>query len=337
MKKILIFKPLISVGGAEVAMLNLVKFLKGYEIYVGYSDFESQNPMIEEFSEYVKVNHISNLLDFEFDFLILATTHYHTIPEFRNLKYKYKYLWFHYFSDLNKSVFTNLDELNNLDGIISVSNATTRKIINIFPFLEEKIITIYNLIDCNRVLHDSTVPIELELSNELNLVTTARISVEKGFYRMAMLAKFLKKANINFKWFIIGDADDEKAQHLKSLFDEYKDNFIWIGFIDNPHNIVKQCDYSVLLCDEETWGLVLTEAMIVGVPCISTDFEAAYEQIENRKNGIILSRYRLDCYEDEIDEIVSNKNKYKEAVTNYKYDNDKILNQWYIFLNQKED
>ena len=37
MKKVMIFRPLISLGGTEIAMLNLVKYLKGYEI-------EANNP-----------------------------------------------------------------------------------------------------------------------------------------------------------------------------------------------------------------------------------------------------------------------------------------------------
>lgn len=333
MKKILIFKPLIGVGGADIAILNIVKFVKDYDIYIGYTDDNSEKRLLNEFSKYSTVINLNEPSDINFDILILATNEYHTMPEYRTIMYEKKYLWFHYFNNLNKSVFTNLDELHTLDGIISVSNATTNWLVKIFPFLEPKIITIYNMIDTERVLADSNVPIKLDLASQLNLVTTARISVDKGFLRMAILSKFLKKANVDFKWFIIGDKEnEEQAKQLISIFDDFKENIVWLGFIDNPHNIVKQCDYSVLLCDEETWGLVLTEAMIVGVPCITTDFSAAYEQVENEKNGIILSRDRLDYYEDVIDDIIANKDKYRKAVANYKYDNDTILKQWKEFL-----
>lgn len=333
MKKILIFKPLIDVGGTEISILNLVKFLNDYDIYIGYSDENSEARLLDEFSKYTTIINLSEPTDIKFDILILATSEYHSMPEYRNIMYDKKYLWFHRFNNLNSSVFTNLEELHTLDGIISVSNATSDKLISIFPFLKEKITTIYNIIDSSRVIEDSKIPIELNLANQLNLVTTARISIDKGFLRMATLAKFLKKANIDFKWFIIGESEDkDDEEYLTSLFDDCKENIVWLGFTDNPHNIVKQCDYSVLLCDEETWGLVLTEAMIVGVPCISTDFSVAYEQIENGKNGIILSRDRLDYYEDVIEEIVSNKEKYRKAVAKYSYDNDKILKQWKEFL-----
>ena len=336
MKKILIFRPLITLGGTEVAMLNLAKFLKGYDLYIGYTEETSDQGLLDEFSKYAKVVNIKDITDTKFDILVSATTRYHTIPEFQALKYDKKYLWFHYFLKINSSVFTNMEELNKLDGIISVSETTTNKLISMFPFLKEKIITIYNVIDSDKIIEKSNIPKNLELSDELNLVTTARIASEKGFPRMAVLAKYLKQANINFKWFIVGDNHyKERAEQLIALFDDYKDNMVWLGFNDNPHNIVKQCDYAVLLSDEETWGLVLTEAMIVGVPCISSDFEAAFEQIKHEENGIILSRDRLETYEYFIDTIINGKEKYKNAVSNYKYDNEQILKKWDELLNEK--
>ena len=102
--------------------------------------------------------------------------------------------------------------------------------------------------------------------------------------------------------------------------------------LDNPHNIVKQCDYSVLLSDYETWGLVLSEAMILGVPCICTDFEVVYEQIEDSKNGIILSRENVSSYKDRVLEIVKSKEKFKNAVSKCDCNNDMILNKWESFL-----
>lgn len=336
MKKILIFRPLITLGGTEVAMLNLVKFLKGFELYIGYTEESSDKELLDEFRKYAHVINLKDTSNTKFDILISATTRYHTINEFQNLQYQKKYLWFHYFLKLDTSVFTDKEELDKLDGIITVSNTTTYKLIEMFPFLKDKITTIYNVIDSEQIRAKANIPKKLELSNELNLVTTARIAAEKGFPRMAVLAKYLKQASINFKWFVVGDNHyKERAEQLMALFNDYKDNMVWLGFNDNPHNIVKQCDYAVLLSDEETWGLVLTEAMIVGVPCISTDFDAAFEQIKEQENGIILSCNNLESYKDYINDILNNKEKYKLAVSEYQYNNEKILDQWKDLLNEE--
>ena len=98
--------------------------------------------------------------------------------------------------------------------------------------------------------------------------------------------------------------------------------------------IIKQCDYLVLLSDTETWGLVITEAKILGVPCIVTDFEAAYEQIKDNENGLILSREDTTSYDNKIDLILNNKHKYKEKLSKFKWSNDDILKDWTNILNQ---
>jgi len=79
--------------------------------------------------------------------------------------------------------------------------------------------------------------------------------------------------------------------------------------------------------------LVLTETMCLGIPCISTDFEVVFEQIKDKRNGIILSRTDLDSYKERINEILCNKKRYKRAVENFNYDNDSILGDWEELLN----
>ena len=36
----------------------------------------------------------------------------------------------------------------------------------------------------------------------------------------------------------------EEFDRIIKLYEEFSDNFEWFGFIDNPHNIVKQCSSS---------------------------------------------------------------------------------------------
>ena len=197
--------------------------------------------------------------------------------------------------------------------------------------IKSKIKAIYNIIDEDEIKNSADKPLKkkLKLSNELNLVTVSRVCKEKGFERMIHLAKFLREKNINFKWFIIGgNYYKDEFKRIKKLYEDFKENFEWFGFIDNPHNIVKQCDYSVLLSDDETWGLVLTEAMMIGVPCITSDFKVAFEQIKDQNNGIILSNELTDTYSERIDDIINNKDKYKKAVKNFKYKNDAIIRKW---------
>ena len=331
MKKIMFFRPLYSLGGTEIAMLNLVTKLKGYKIYIGYSDETSDQHLLDRFTKYAEVVNLNEIESIDVDTFITCSAHYNLVEAVKKVHAEKTILWIHHLVNVETTVLAQKEETDKLDSVITVSNTTAKTLKEVFPNLKKKIKAIYNIIDEDDIKNSADKPLKkkLKLSNELNLVTVSRVCKEKGFERMIHLAKFLKEKNINFKWFIIGgNYYKDEFNRIKKLYEEFKENFEWFGFIDNPHNIVKQCDYSVLLSDDETWGLVLTEAMMIGVPCITSDFKVAFEQIKDQNNGIILSNELTDTYSERIDDIINNKDKYKKAVKNFKYKNDAIIRKW---------
>ena len=328
MKKIMFFFPLIYIGGTEVAILSLIKKLKGFDIYIGYVNENSDKGMLEEFSKYATVVNVEKEKNIEVDYFISCSMKLHLCDAANNVKRKKTILWVHQVLNLPDSIL-NTTLRNSLDYVVTVSNTICDLLKDTFKDIKDKIKSIYNVIDSDLVIDKASEEYEIELSEQLNLVTVSRVCRDKGFSRMLELAKYLRESNVDFKWFIIGDNFNKvEANEIMESFADFKDNFVWLGFLDNPHKIVKQCDYSVLLSSNETWGLVLTEAMCLGVPCISTDFEVVFEQIRDKENGIILSREDTTSYKDRIKDIIKNKKKYKKAIMNFKYDNDSILKAW---------
>ena len=175
----------------------------------------------------------------------------------------------------------------------------------------------------------------MKLSNNLNLITVARFSITKGYHRVKALIDSINSKNIEFKLFIIGNGNTQEDENrVRNMFKEYKKNVEFLGYQENPYKFVRQCDYNVLLSDRENMSLALLEAKILGVPSIVTDFESAYEQIEDMHNGIILSRENLDTYRDRVDDIVNNIEKFKENSKNFIYDTEKIKKQWNELLSK---
>ena len=336
MKKILFFRPLFSLGGTEIAILNLIKRLENYEIFVAYSDETSDKHLLKRFSPYAKVINLNEIDKIEIDYFIPASAHYNLDKEVNKIKSKKTILWIHHLINIETTILADKEKMKNIDCVLTVSKTTANILKSLFPEQKKKIKTIYNVINDEEIIKQSKEPITLPLAKDLNLVTVARVCKEKGFLRMLELAKALVKEKINFKWFIVGDNYyKDQVKEIYNKFKEFKDYFVWFGFIDNPHNIVKQCDYEVLLSDDETWGLVLTEAMILNVPCISGDFPVAFEQIKDKENGVILKNLEPDTYIDRVQDIVKNKTKYKNAVKNYKYNNKEIIKKWDELLNEK--
>lgn len=336
MKKIMFFRPLYSLGGTEIAMLNLIKSLTSYDLYIGYSDETSDKHLLERFSEYAKVINLNHVTKFDVDFFVACSAHYNLVDAISHIKSEKTILWIHHLVNVETTILADDEKAKELDSIITVSNTTADILKAKFPNLSKKIKAIYNVIDEDEIKKLSKEDISLSLSSELNLVTVSRVCKEKGFERMLRLAKTLKENNINFKWFIIGgNYYKEEFERIYKLYEEFQGHFEWVGFIDNPHNIVKHCDYSVLLSEDETWGLVLTEAMILGIPCISSDFPVAFEQISDGENGIILSRSNTDSYKNRIADIIKNKDKYKNALATFSYKNNDILRSWEEIFNGK--
>ena len=85
MKKLMFFRPLYSLGGTEIAMLNLVKKLEGYEIYIGYSDLTSDKHLLDRFAEYASIVNLNEVQDFEVDAFITCSAHYNLIEAVKQL------------------------------------------------------------------------------------------------------------------------------------------------------------------------------------------------------------------------------------------------------------
>ncbi len=331
MKKIMFFRPMFYIGGTEIAILSLVRNLKDYEIYIGYTDKTSNKELLEKYAKYAKVVFIDENYKQNIDTLVLCSPYKTALEINDRVKRDKTILWFHHFGNREDSIFCDDLFFDVVDEVVAVSE-TCKKIMlkqDYASKIKNKIKVIYNIIDVKDIIEKSNEPVDLELSDELNIVSVGRVCYEKGFERQLMLAKLLKKHNINFKWYIIGGNYYEHIEkEIRDKYEELKENFVFTGFLDNPYNIIKKCDYLALLSDNETWGLVLTEAKALGVPCIVTDFEVAYEQILDNKTGIILSRDNIQSYEDKIDLIVNNKQIYKDNLKDFTWSNDKTLKRW---------
>lgn len=337
MKKIVFYIKGIYNGGTEIALLNLISALDKslYDIYIVNEDYENYNEtIVEKMKNYAK---IIELQEIETDALIYCTAPNKDISEIMSkIKYKKAFFWFHYFSNsqLNFLEKVNLEKL--VDNVIVVCETIKKRILNLemYKNFSKNVISIYNILPVENIFEKSKEEIDLELSDNLNLITVGRLCKEKGFYRMKHLMDMFAKNNIDFKWHVLGCASNEADENeIRQLMSHYPENVIMHGYQENPYKYIPKCDYLVLLSDEENMPFVVVEAKVLGVPCILTDFDSAYEQIDDMKNGIILSREDLATYENRVNDILKNKEMFKEEVKKYKYSNEESLDKWNEILN----
>ncbi len=146
---------------------------------------------------------------------------------------------------------------------------------------------------------------------------------------MKELCTILDKKKISYDWYVLGSAfKPEDYNEITGWFKENK-NVHFLGYKSNVYPYIKQMDYLALLTDREAWGLVITEALILGIPSIVTNFEGVERQITDRKNGIILNMNNDEnSYEKRVEDIISLKNELKENVNKEDYNREQILNYW---------
>lgn len=339
MKKILFYISGIYNGGTEIALYNLISNLdcKKYKIYINYTDDKNLFlPLAKKILEYAEYVHISNKL--EVDTLIYCNNAGDKEIEQinNNIKYSKSYFWFHYFGDGQEEFVIDLVRNNKVDKIITVCETIKKLLLkwDCFDEKQDKVMTIPNILNDKEIKTKSQETVEMNLSNNINLITVARFSITKGYHRIKLLVDCMNKKNIEFKLFIIGSGNTkEDEDRVRNMFKGEK-KVEFLGYQENPFKYVRQCDYNVLLSDRENMSLALLEAKILGIPNIVTDFDSAYEQVEDMMTGIILSRENLNSYEERVDDIVNNIEFFKNNVRNFVYNTENIKKQWNFLLSK---
>lgn len=268
-KVMLYFPHLNIVGGVEKCMLDFCKkYYKKYDITIGYS-LDSNKDIIEELLKYAKVEKQGYKI--ETDVFIDCTT-YTVVSHF--VISKKLILYQHCLPDLfDNSIFKNKDYMKQVDDIVCVSKTLQKKIKEMG--YDAKVI--YNTFDVEDIIEKSTA----YKTKHYDFCFVGRISMEKGLDTLAKLARRYKTRSFA----VVGLASNshEYLTYLLSL-----PNVDLIEATQNPFPYIKNSDFVIVPSKFETWGRVITEALIIGTPVISTNFESAYEQIQHGVNGYIL-------------------------------------------------
>lgn len=182
----------------------------------------------------------------------------------------------------------------------------------------------------------SNIPINKNECKNYNVVSVGRLSKEKGYDDLIKVFNLVHKKNNKIKLTIVGDGAEKN--NLEKLISHYKLNkcIKLTGFLtqDKLKDIYSDSSLYVMTSLEESFGLVLLEAMSYGIPCIAFDSALGAKEIIDDKSGILIKNRNLEemadticCYFDGKYEFnISNK------IKNYSYENVKFI--WKSFIDE---
>ncbi len=185
------------------------------------------------------------------------------------------------------------------NAVVNVSKSCKDHFERLAPEYVSKSYLAHNFMDPKIICDKGKQPLKnLFPEEEISLITVARLdNKQKRIDRIIEVAQVLQQEGMDFSWYILGDGPD--LEYLKKLVIDKKieEKVIFMGFVQNPYPYIKAADCFVLSSDYEAQGMVLSEALILGTPIISTDFPAAKEFVDDGVNGFIVDKSVKALYE----------------------------------------
>jgi glycosyltransferase involved in cell wall biosynthesis len=329
-KRLLFFINTLSGGGAEKVLVDLVNNLDEslYDItihtlidggvfksrlrnHIGYKSIvTTKNMFLIKFFSYLISFILSPRLiyslfiksDYDFEIAYLEGVPTKILSKSTNIKAK-KYAWVH--TDLRNS--TGIKKVfpkhklqtacyKKFDKIICVSNLSKTTFIE-YLGISENVDVIYNVIDDNSIKGKAIEQINgYKFDDSFKIISVGRLIKEKGYDRLLKIVNTLNKEGFQFQLWIIGEGP-ERSNLENYIINNKLTNVELLGFKNNPYKYINVSDLFICSSRVEGYSTVISEAIILGKPIITTDCSGMKEMLGNSKFGLITDNNTDALYE----------------------------------------
>ncbi|MBQ8783074.1 MAG: glycosyltransferase [Clostridia bacterium] len=319
MKRILFFSESLNGGGAEAALVRIVELLADkYDItVVSQTDGEKHTDYIKSlcthkpFTKKADSGFLNNLIIKGFITLppaVVCSTYLHgeydievaccegfstkIIGASKRNSVKVAYIHTDFVNNPWSAGVYKGDEqeekecYSKFDKIICVSETIRNAFVQKYG-LAEKTEVIYNLIDDRKIKKMSLESATLKVNKRPAFVLVGNYLKVKGYDRLMNVAHRLKNEGYDFSFTIMGRPEEKhKIQKLCDDF-ELNDYVNLMGFEENPYKYMKQADCYVCSSYAEGYSTAVCEAVICGLPVITTDCSGMREIFGQSEIGLI--------------------------------------------------
>lgn len=165
--------------------------------------------------------------------------------------------------------------------VVTMSETQKHSLSQVFPELDVKVC--YNPIDSEQILTLSKQAVDSipQKDERIRLVSTGRLAPVKAFDRLLRIVNRLKNDGISTELWLLGEGGERKNLEKYIGENTLEDEIKLIGFQTNPYKCMTQCDLFVCSSISEGFSTAITEALILGLPVVSTEVSGVREQLTN--------------------------------------------------------
>ena len=177
-----------------------------------------------------------------------------------------------------------------MDHVVSVSESCAAFLRQRLPEFAGKVTVIPNFLSPDTIREKADRLAPYGGDQRFHIVTVGRLAPEKHVENCVYAARTLREKGYgDFLWHIIGDGPERGR--LEALAFEYgvSDLIRFEGRLTNPYPYVKHADLFVHPSYVESQGIVILEAMLLGVPCVVT--RSLGPCARYRRNGMICETF----------------------------------------------
>lgn len=296
MVRIAIFQSDLKVGGIQKSLINFLNHLDYDQFSVDLFLYEKEIFFESQLNPKVNVRFLSKLpkiakgLSFtlvsllfrrpslgEYDIAIDYNGYWHECAmDALGVNAKRTIMWIH--NDVERKAMENwrfrimwmlyqgkIKKFNQFVAVsIGVKEAFLKKYSGVVPIL-----VIPNRVDFDEIQLRKDEAIDLFVDDSMiNIVSAGRLHHQKGFDKLIHYFNSAVKINLNLRLYILGEGDERNK--LEKLIESLnlKGRVFLPGSYSNPYAVFNKMDAFVLTSRYEGQGIVLIEAMALGLPVL---------------------------------------------------------------------
>ncbi|EOU1472104.1 glycosyltransferase [Clostridium perfringens] len=195
-------------------------------------------------------------------------------------------------------------------------------------------------LDCKSIVISNPISVSMieNVEKKLEIVTAGRLMPQKNQKLLIDTFSRIHKSFPNISLKIYGEGI--LRQDLQNLINNYEleKSITLCGNVEDLHKRISGARIFVLTSEFEGQSNALLEAMMLGIPCISTNYSGADEIISNNVNGLLVEKGNIKELESAIILLLTNEELRKVIIKNgietaKKYKKEIVLKQWEEVIN----